>query len=264
MLSVSNLSKVYSGDFFSRASVKAVDGVSFNVPRGECFGLIGSSGSGKTTVGKIIAGLINPSGGKVLIDGKDIFVERYARTLDFKRRVQMIFQEPDGVMDPKWKIAKSMMEPYNIHFTMKRSEKLSKAKHWLSVVGLAPEHLSRYPGEMSGGQLQRLALARAMALEPEIIVADEPTSSLDVSVQAQMLEIMKSLQERYSLTIVYITHDLYLARRICDSIAVMRNGRVVETGTTDRVFSAPSDVYTKEMLAACLPPDMSARDAKAM
>jgi peptide/nickel transport system ATP-binding protein/oligopeptide transport system ATP-binding protein len=261
MLFVRNLSKTYTSGLFTRSYTKAVDGVSFRVRRGEFFGIIGESGSGKTTVGKIITGLLDPSEGEVLISGRNIFSRRYNRTLKFKRRVQMIFQEPDGVMDPKWKIAKSMTEPYNLHFTMKRPEKLARVKHWISVMGLDPGHLGRYPNELSGGQLQRLAFARAMALEPDLIVADEPTSSLDVSVQAQMLGLMKDIQRQYQLTIVYITHDLYLARRICDSIAVMRDGRFLEIGPAEKIFSDPADEYTKELLRACLPPDMSARDA---
>ena len=259
MLMADNLTKVYHSGFFTKSTLKAVDRVSFEIPRGECFGIIGESGSGKTTIGKMVLGLVNPTEGNVLIDGKNIYREKYVKSLNFRREVQMIFQEPDGVFDPRWKIGKSMMEPFNIHTKMSRNEKTERIEHWLKIVGLSNEHLDRYPFELSGGQLQRLAFARALALNPKLIVADEPTSSLDVSVQAQILTLMREIQEKYELTILYITHDLYVARQMCKSIAVMKKGEFVEMGNAEEVFRNPQHEYTKNLLEAQLPPDMSSR-----
>ena len=250
MLSVNELSKTYQSGFFSKSSLRAVDGVSFQIEKGECFGIIGESGSGKTTIGKMVIGLLPLTSGEIQIGGQEAF----------RRRVQMIFQEPDGVFDPNWRIGQSMLEPYHIHTNLSTKEKQREVLRWLDVVGLGEEHLDRYPFELSGGQLQRLAFARAMSLEPDLIVADEPTSSLDVSVQAQILTLMREIQQKYQQTILYITHDLYVARQMCDHLAVMEKGRFVEMGSAESVYSAPQSEYTKKLLSSQLPPDMSSRD----
>ena len=264
MLEVNNLTKVFKSSFFSRKTLKAVDNVSFKINEGECFGIIGESGSGKTTIGKMILNLVEPTEGSVIIDGIDIYKKKFAKTLKFRKMVQMIFQEPDSVFDPKWKLERSMLEPYNIHTSLPYSEKIKNIKYWLEIVGLSEEHLDRYPFELSGGQLQRLSFARTLLLDPKIIIADEPTSSLDVSVQAQVLTLMRDIQKEFNLTILYVTHDLYVARQMCDSIAVMQHGRFVEQGKVEEVFDNPKEDYTKRLLDAQLPPDMSSKEKTAV
>ena len=204
MLTVNNVTKVYKSGFFTKSSLTAVDHASFHIKKGECFGIIGESGSGKTTIGKMVIGLLPPTEGEILMNGENIYTSKAVKSLEFRKRVQMIFQEPDGVLDPRWKIGKSMMEPYKIHCKISRDEMMDKILYWLEIVGLSKEHLDRYPFELSGGQLQRLAFARAMSLDPDLIVADEPTSSLDVSVQAQILTMMKDIQQKYNQTILTV------------------------------------------------------------
>ena len=259
MLQASDLSKVYKSGAFSKSTLTAVENASFHIKKGDCFGIIGESGSGKTTIGKIVAGLLKPTTGELYINGRNMLKNNELKTSDFHRRVQMIFQEPDGVMDPRWKIERSMMEPLDIHFSLNRKEKMEKVNYWLEMVGLSPEHLDRYPFELSGGQLQRLAFARALSLEPDLIIADEPTSSLDVSVQAQILTLMKKIQKKCELTILFITHDLYVARQMCTEMAVMQNGRFVETGSSEMVFDHPQEKYTKMLIDSQLPLDFSVR-----
>lgn len=259
MLQVNDLSKVYKGGVFSKTTLKAVENTSFHIKKGDCFGIIGESGSGKSTIGKIVAGLLKPTTGELYINGRNMLKNNELKTSDFRRRVQMIFQEPDGVMDPRWKIERSMMEPLDIHFSLNQKEKMRKVNYWLETVGLSPEHLDRYPFELSGGQLQRLAFARALSMEPDLIIADEPTSSLDVSVQAQILTLMKEIQKKCELTILFITHDLYVARQMCSEMAVMQNGRFVETGSSEMVFDHPQEKYTKMLIDSQLPLDFSVR-----
>lgn len=259
MLQVNDLSKVYKGGVFSKTTLTAVENASFRIKKGDCFGIIGESGSGKTTIGKIVAGLLKPTTGELYINGRNMLENNESKTLDFRRRVQMIFQEPDGVMDPRWKIERSMLEPLDIHFSLTPKEKKVKVNYWLETVGLSPEHLDRYPFELSGGQLQRLAFARALSMEPDLIIADEPTSSLDVSVQAQILTLMKAIQKKCELTILFITHDLYVARQMCSEMAVMQNGRFVETGSSEMVFDHPREKYTKMLIDSQLPLDFTVR-----
>lgn len=259
MLQVNDITMVYKSGFFTKSTLTAVENASFQIEKGECFGIIGESGSGKTTIGKMVSGLLKPTTGEICINGKNVLNGTSSKSLDFRRRVQMIFQEPDGVMDPRWKIGRSMLEPLDIHFSLTRKEKQDKVNYWLETVGLNPEHLDRYPFELSGGQLQRLAFARALSLEPDLIIADEPTSSLDVSVQAQILTQMKEIQQKYNLTILFITHDLYVARQMCSEIAVMHNGKFVETGKVESVFCHPQEEYTKMLIDSQLPPDLSVR-----
>ena len=255
MLTVNNVTKVYKSGFFTKSSLTAVDHASFHIKKGECFGIIGESGSGK-----MVIGLLPPTEGEILMNGENIYTSKAVKSLEFRKRVQMIFQEPDGVLDPRWKIGKSMMEPYKIHCKISRDEMMDKILYWLEIVGLSKEHLDRYPFELSGGQLQRLAFARAMSLDPDLIVADEPTSSLDVSVQAQILTMMKDIQQKYNQTILYITHDLYVARQMCENVAVMQKGKLIEQGSSQQVFECPQHEYTKNLLAAQLPPDMTSRE----
>ena len=281
MLEVNNVTKKFKSSFFNKKMFTAVDNVSFHINEGESFGIIGESGSGKSTIGKMIINLYKPNEGEIKIDGKNIIKNKFTKTLEFKKQVQMIFQEPDGVFDPKWKIKKSMLEPYNIHTKLshiKKSmlepynihtklshdEKMEKIIHWLEIVGLSKEHLDRYPFELSGGQLQRLSFARVLMLEPKLIIADEPTSSLDVSVQAQVLTLMREIQQRLNLTILYVTHDLYLARQMCDRIAVMQKGKFVEQGRSDEVFDNPKEDYTKRLINAQLPPDLTSKEKTAV
>ncbi|MFZ5648910.1 MAG: oligopeptide/dipeptide ABC transporter ATP-binding protein [Bacillota bacterium] len=259
MLEAVGLKKTFHSGIFRRKSIIAVDNVSFSIKKGESLGLIGESGSGKTTIGKLITRLIDPTGGQVYINGQDILKLKLPYLKKFRQRVQMIFQEPDSALDPRWKIAKSMAEPFKLHRLAQETEIDKRVRELISIVGLHPEHLNRYPFELSGGQLQRISLARVLALEPEIIVADEPTSSLDVSVQAQVLSLLKELQKKYKLTLLFISHDLNVARRMCDRVAVMYRGTVVEEGSTGTVFEKARHPYTRSLLDAILIPDPDVR-----
>lgn len=262
MLEVVGLQKSYYSGVFRRKSVVAVENVSFELKKGESLGLIGESGSGKTTVGKLVARLEEPTGGQVYVNGMDIMKLKRAELKGFRRKVQMIFQEPDSALDPRWKIAKSMAEPFKLHRLKPEKEIGERVKELIHVVGLQPEHLNRFPFELSGGQLQRIFLARVLALEPELIVADEPTSSLDVSVQAQILELLKKLQKELSLTLLFITHDLNVARLMCDRVAVMYRGTVLEEGNTLSLFEEARHPYTRSLVGALLAPDPDARKTR--
>lgn len=262
MLKAVGLKKIFYNGIFRRKSISAVDNVSFNIKKGESLGLIGESGSGKTTIGKLITRLVEPTGGQVYINGRDIFKLKPSELKKFRQKVQMIFQEPDSALNPRWKIAKSMAEPFKLHRLAPDAEIHKRVRELINIVGLHVEHLNRFPFELSGGQLQRISLARVLALEPELIVADEPTSSLDVSVQAQILCLLKELQQRYKLTILFISHDLNVARRMCDRVAVMYRGTIVEEGSTETVFEKARHPYTRSLLDALLIPDPDIRRTK--
>ncbi|MET1100937.1 MAG: ABC transporter ATP-binding protein [Pyrodictiaceae archaeon] len=240
--------------FFTRAYVKAVDGVSFIVPRRKTLGLVGESGCGKTTVGRLLLRLIEPTSGKIYFDGKDVLKLRGHELQEFRRRAQMIFQDPYMSLNPRMTVFDLIIEPIRVH-RIHVEDPQKFVVDLLYQVGLNETHLYRYPHEFSGGQRQRIAIARVLALKPEFIVLDEPTSALDVSVQAQILNLLKDLQNRFNLTYLFISHDLGVVRYMSNYIAVMYLGKIVEIGPSEEVFEKPLHPYTKMLLAAIPVPD---------
>ncbi len=231
--------------------VKAVDDVSLQVPRGQILALVGESGCGKTTLGRAILRLIEPTGGKIGYEGQDITRLSRARMKPFRRRIQIIFQDPMSSLNPRLTVAGTLMEPMAIHGIGENGEeRLEIARQILARVQLDPDYLGRYPHEFSGGQRQRIGIARALVLNPSFIVCDEVTSALDVSVQAEILMMLLGLRQERHLTILFITHDIGVVEYISDETAVMYEGRVIERGPTDRVCGAPQHAYTKKLLAA--------------
>jgi len=265
LIEITNLSKLYpaSTGLFSRNDlfIHAVSGLNLKIKRGESVGLVGESGCGKTTTGKLLTRLIEPSEGSIVLhteDGDmDIAHMRGAGLKDFRRRVQMIFQDPYESMNPRLTIYDTVAEPLDVQGIGNISERQARVTELLETVGLTPasSFLFRYPHELSGGQRQRVAIARALVIEPDFIVADEPTSMLDVSVRTGVMHLMQDLAERLGVTTLYITHDLAVARYMCDRIAVMYLGKIVEIGDTEEVLQHPRHPYTKALLSAVPVPD---------
>jgi len=233
-------------------AVRAVDGIEFDVCAGETFGIVGESGSGKSTTARLIARLIDPTAGEVRFDGQDITALRGSRLKQVRRELQMVFQDPYSSLNPRRTIGSIVAEPLSIHHRVEsdRAARRRAVAELLETVGLNPEHYNRYPHEFSGGQRQRIGIARALALRPKLLIADEPVSALDVSIQAQVLNLLRELQRRFGLTMVFISHDLSVVRHMCDRIAVMHDGRIVELATNEQLYAAPRDPYTRELLAA--------------
>ena len=248
LIETRDLTCVYESD----PQKKAVDNINFSIASGEIFGLVGESGSGKTTVGRMIANLLPVSWGSVLFDGKDIsHIKSRAMMLEFRRNVQMIFQDPYSSLDPKKKVRDIIAEGIDVHHLAADSAERSRMVEQLLVdVGLNPEHASRYPHEFSGGQRQRVGIARALATNPRFIVCDEPISALDVSIQAQIVNLLKKLRREKNLTYLFIAHDLSMVRYISDRIGVMQHGKLVEVGDADSVYEHPRHPYTKSLIAA--------------
>lgn len=244
--------------------VKAVDGISFSIERRQIFALVGESGCGKTTTGKMIVKLLEPSSGRILLRGKDVTtITDPAEIKEYRRRVQMVFQDPFSSVNPRLRIYNILEEPLIIHdIGDTRSEREEMIHQAMELVRLTPpeEFLSRFPHMLSGGQRQRVAIARALILNPEFIVADEPVSMLDVSIRAEILEIMRTLRDKMNLTYLYITHDMSTARYFADWIAVMYLGRIVEMGQVDDVIDNPMHPYTKALISAVPEPEPSRRD----
>ena len=242
------------------AHVKAVDGVTLGVKRGETLGLVGESGSGKTTVGRVMMRLVPATKGQVLFNGVDITRMKGASLKRQRRHMQMVFQDPYASLDSRQTVKSALIEPMRINKVVRsKQEATSAAEQLVATVGLNPDHLARFPHEFSGGQRQRIAVARALAVNPEFLLLDEPTSSLDVSVQAQILNLLKKLQKEFSLTYLFISHNLSVIRHMCDRVAVMYLGRVVEVADADRIFSNPKHPYTYALLSAVPNPDPSKR-----
>lgn len=252
ILSVSNLSKTYksgSGFFSKSRIVKAVSDVSFDLARGETLGVVGESGSGKSTVGRCLVHLIAADKGSILMDGADMASMNGTELRHYRRRIQMVFQDPYASLNPRTRIGRILTEGL-IAKGVGPVPALERAKKLLELVGLETSAVDRYPHEFSGGQRQRIGIARALALEPEVIIADEAVSALDVSVQAQVLDLLDELKQRLNLAVVFITHDLRVAAKICDRIAVMQKGKIVEMGSNRDVFLSPRNDYTKKLLEA--------------
>jgi ABC-type oligopeptide transport system ATPase subunit len=230
--------------------IRAVDDVSFSIDAGETFGLVGESGSGKTTTGRCVLRLTEPTSGDVRFKGEDVLAFSARRLRLARREMQIVFQDPFSSLNPRMQAGAIVEEPLVVHKRGGRAERRQRVAQLFELVGLDPSHLGRYPREFSGGQRQRIGLARALALNPSLIVADEPVSALDVSVQAQIVNLLVDLQKRLQLTYLFIAHDLRLVRHICSRIAVLYRGRIVEMGTAEALFNAPAHPYTRALLSA--------------
>jgi oligopeptide transport system ATP-binding protein len=251
LIIVENLKKYFplkSGIFKQKGIIKAVDGVNFKIKRGKTFGLVGESGSGKTTVGRLLLRLIKPTEGKVYFEGEDLNCQPPSKLRNLRRKMQLIFQDPYSSLNPRIKIGEIIEEPLVIHKIGNRKERKEKVNQLLELVGIDPSFKNKYPHEFSGGQRQRIAICRALATSPSFIVADEPVSSLDVSVQAQILNLLLELQEKLNLTYLLISHDLAVVKHISDEIAIMYAGQIVEIGNTEEIYKNPLHPYTVLLL----------------
>lgn len=256
LLVVKNLKKYFpvKGFLFTKGYVKAVDGVSFAVQKGSTLALVGESGSGKSTVGRLILRLIEPDSGEIIFDGIDIAKLRGRQLLEFRKRTAIVFQDPYGSLNPRMTVYDILKEPLDAHSIELEDEEDYIVK-LLEKVGLGKEHLHRFPHEFSGGQRQRIAIARALALKPDFVVLDEPTSSLDVSVQAQILNLLRELQIQYNLAYLFITHDLGVVRYMANEVAVMYLGKIMEMSETENLFAKPCHPYTQMLLSSIPIPD---------
>ncbi|HEY9009554.1 MAG TPA: dipeptide ABC transporter ATP-binding protein [Devosia sp.] len=248
-----NLTRDYhvGGGLFGRARVvHAVKGVSFTLEKGKTLAIVGESGSGKSTLARILTMIDRQTSGELFIDGAPVDITRTGVTAEMRRKVQMVFQNPYGSLNPRQKIGDVLSEPLLLNTAVPAAERRDRAMEMLQKVGLGPEHYNRYPHMFSGGQRQRIAIARALMLNPSLLVLDEPVSALDLSVQAQILNLLADLQDEFQLTYVFISHDLSVVRYIADDVMVMYLGEVVEYGSRDTVFANPQHAYTKQLFAA--------------
>jgi len=235
--------------------IRAVDGVSFDLYRGETLGLVGETGSGKTTVGRTMLRLYEPTAGEVIFDGVDLMTMK-GKDLDrMRRRISMIFQDPFASLNPRMTIGSIVGEPLHVHGAGNKKERQARVQQLLELVGLNPQFVNRYPHEFSGGQQQRIGIARALALDPELVICDEPISSLDVSIQAQIVNLLGRLQVELGLTYLFIAHDLSMVRHISDRIAVMYLGRIVELADRNAIYNSPAHPYTQALTSAIPIPD---------
>ncbi len=261
LLKVEHLSKEFpaeSGMFakrFSKRVVSAVNDISFEIYPGETFGLVGESGCGKSTTGRTIMRLTKPTAGKVFFQGKDVAEMSKHEIKDMRREMQFIFQDPYASLNPRMTIGEIVSEPMTIHGVGTKEERIERVRELLDVVGLNPEHINRYPHEFSGGQRQRVGIARAFALKPKLIICDEPVSALDVSIQAQVLNLLKELQDKFGTAYLFIAHDLSVVQHISDRVAVMYLGKMVEVSDWKTLYSEPHHPYTQSLLSAVPVPD---------
>lgn len=248
LVEVSNLTKHFPAS--NKQLVRAVDGVSFVIQRGETLGLVGESGCGKTTVGRCLLRLIEPTGGEVRFDGRNLTELNRTELRGLRRRMQIIFQDPYSSLNPRMKVGQIIAEPLVVHGAGSKAEQREKVAELLRVVGLDPDYAYRYPHQFSGGQRQRIGIARALALNPDFVVADEPVSALDVSVQAQVVNLLQDLQAQFGLTYLFISHGLAVVKHISSRVGVMYLGKLVELASADDIYSNPLHPYTQALLAA--------------
>ncbi len=257
LIEVKDLKKYFASGIVRKSVVKAVDGISFGIARGETLALVGESGCGKSTVGRCVLRLIEPTSGHIYYKGNDILGLK-GMPGELRKSMQIIFQDADGSMNPRMRVYDLLLEPLKVH-GLANGRNMEKVLELMEMVNLTPDLLSRYPHELSGGQRQRIGIARAMALSPRFIVADEPAASLDLSVQAQMLELMKKFQAEYGIGYLYISHNLRIVRIMADKVAVMYLGKLVETGTKGDIFERAKHPYTQALLSAIPVIDPKAR-----
>ena len=266
LLKVENLSKHFPAKSGMTGGggnlVKAVDGVSFDIAPGEVLGLVGESGSGKSTTGRLILRLLEPTAGKVSFEGKDVFSLPKSELREMRKQMQIVFQDPYGAFNPRLTVGNIIGEALELR-GVPGNQRASEVGKWLEMVQMPASVASRYPHEFSGGQRQRIGIARALAVEPKFIVADEPVSALDVSTQAEIVNLLLDLQKRLNLTMLFISHDLSVVRVLCDRVAVMQNGLLVEVADSEQIFNAPQQQYTRELLAAVPIPDPARARRKA-
>ncbi|WP_025616693.1 ABC transporter ATP-binding protein [Salinispora cortesiana] len=270
ILAVENLVKhfpITRGVIFQRqiGAVRAVDGVSFDLRRGETLGIVGESGCGKSTLARLLMRLEMPTSGAATLEGRDLFAARGGELRRLRRNMQMVLQDPYTSLNPRMTVGDIIGEPFEIHpGAAPRGSRQRRVQELLDMVGLSPEHINRYPHQFSGGQRQRIGIARALALRPEVIVCDEPVSALDVSIQAQVINLLEQLQDELGLSYIFIAHDLSVVRHICDRVAVMYLGRIVELGTEEEIYQRATHPYTQALLSAVPVPDPEQRDSQNM
>ncbi len=259
LLKVENLRKAFKVSSnrpgAAKQSLKAVDGVSFTIKSGETLGLVGESGCGKSTTGKLLLRLLEPDSGTIQFDGRDVVGMGHRELTAIRRDMQMIFQDPYSSLNPRMRVGEIIGEPLVVHALAKGQEVKEQVLTLMQKVGLAPEHYDRYPHEFSGGQRQRIGIARTLAVQPRLVVADEPVSALDLSIQAQIVNLLKDLQEEFGLTYLFISHDLGIIEHVCDRVAVMYLGRIVEFATAEQLYQQPCHPYTEALLNAVPIPD---------
>jgi oligopeptide transport system ATP-binding protein len=253
LLEVKNLKKHFEvhGNFLNKKSsnLRAVDGISFVLKEGETLGLVGESGCGKSTAARAILKLVEPTSGEILYKGNDLTALSHKEMQPLRREMQIIFQDPNASLNPRRRVGSILEEPFEIHNVGQKEDRKDRVAQLLQKVGLSPEHARRFPHEFSGGQLQRVGIARAIALNPRLIVADEPVSSLDVSIQAQVINLMQNLKEAMNISYLLISHDMAVVEHFCDRVAVMYLGKIVELATSDQLYNRPRHPYTEALLS---------------